>query len=248
MKPRLMTLGALLLLIPLSTLADTSLPLVTLHNAANGSQTWNISIQLLLAMMALTLLPAVLLMMTSFTRITIVLAFLRQAIGTASTPPNQVMLGLSLFLTSFIMAPVLTQAYHDGVEPYLNETIAADQALVAAVKPFRHFMLDQTRDADLRLFAKLAHSDGYTSKDEIPIQVVVPAFITSELKTAFQMGFLIFIPFLIIDLIVSSVLMSMGMMMVSPMIISLPFKIMLFVLVDGWSLLLGTLASSFVIT
>lgn len=239
----------LLLALPLTAIADVNLPMVTLHSAPNGTQSWNISIQVLLAMMALTLLPAVLLMMTSFTRIAIVLAFLRQAIGTAATPPNQVILGLALFLTFFIMAPILTQSYHEGVEPYLDEKIPADQALPATLRPLKHFMLDQTRDSDLHLFAKLAHHEnGYSIKDDIPIEVVVPAFVTSELKTAFQMGFLIFIPFLIIDLIVSSVLMSMGMMMVSPMIISLPFKIMLFVLVDGWSLLIGTLASSFVIS
>ena len=242
---------ALAIVLPLLALlapwpaSAAGLPVLSVHAAAGGGQTWTLSVQILLLMTALTVLPAILLMMTSFTRIIIVLGFLRQALGTGQTPPNQVLLGLALFLTFFIMAPVLDHAWTDGVQPYMNGTLAEQPAFDAAIKPFRGFMLDQTRNADLELFARLAHSKGYATKDAVPLTVLVPAFVTSELKTAFEMGFLLFIPFLVIDLVVSSVLMSMGMLMVSPMLISLPFKIMLFVLVDGWTLVIGTLARSF---
>ncbi|HXD37827.1 MAG TPA: flagellar type III secretion system pore protein FliP [Rhodanobacter sp.] len=239
-------IAAALLALPLATLAAVpGIPLVNVKPAADGGQSWTLSLQMLALMTALTLLPAIALMMTSFTRIIIVLGFLRQALGTQSTPPNQVLLGLALFLTLFVMSPVLNRAYTDGVRPYMDGQITAEQALPAASAPFKQFMLDQTRDADLQLFTRLAKEKPYASKADVPFKVAMPAFLTSELKTAFQMGFLLFIPFLIIDLVVASVLMSMGMMMVSPMIISLPFKIMLFVLVDGWTLLLGTLAGSF---
>jgi flagellar biosynthetic protein FliP len=221
------------------------IPALTVRAAAGGGQTWTLSLQVLALMTALTLLPAILLMMTSFTRIIIVLGFLRQALGTQSTPPNQVLLGLALFLTLFVMSPVLNKAYVEGVKPYMDGRLAAEQALPAAAAPFKRFMLDQTREGDLQLFAKLANEKPFADKDAVPFRVALPAFVTSELKTAFQMGFLLFIPFLIIDLVVASVLMSMGMMMVSPTIIALPFKIMLFVLVDGWTLLVGTLAGSF---
>lgn len=225
--------------------SPAGIPVLTVQNAPGGAQNWTLSLQLLALMTVLTLLPAVLLMMTSFTRIMIVLSFLRQALGTSSTPSNQILLGLSLFLTLFVMSPVLNHAYADGVKPYMDGQMTAEQAVPAAAAPFKHFMLDQTRDADLQLFTHLANEQPYASKEDVPFRVAMPAFVTSELKTAFQMGFLLFIPFLIIDLVVASVLMSMGMMMVSPTIISLPFKIMLFVLVDGWTLLLGTLAGSF---
>jgi flagellar biosynthetic protein FliP len=224
---------------------NIGIPVLTMHNAAGGAQNWTLSLQVVALMTALTLLPAILLMMTSFTRIIIVLGFLRQALGTQSTPPNQVLLGLALFLTLFVMSPVLNRSYTDGVKPYMDGQLTAEQALPAASGPFKHFMLDQTRDADLQLFTRLAKEKPYASKADVPFVVAMPAFLTSELKTAFQMGFLLFIPFLIIDMVVASVLMSMGMMMVSPMIISLPVKLMLFVLVDGWTLLLGTLAGSF---
>jgi len=230
---------------PVAFAADPSLPALVVKTQQGSTETWSVSLQVLLAMTALTLLPAILLMMTAFTRVIIVLGFLRQALGTAQSPPNQVLVGLALFLTAFIMSPVLSHAWTDGVQPYMDGKLTTEQALPAAAKPFRSFMLDQTRDSDLQLFARLSHSDGYTDKDAVPFPVVVSAFATSELKTAFQMGFLIYIPFVIIDLIVASVLMSMGMMMLSPMLVSLPFKIMLFVLVDGWALLLGTLAGSF---
>ena len=237
---------ALLLVLPLAvSAAPPGIPLVNVQSTPGGGQNWTMSLQVVALMTALTLLPAIALMMTSFTRIIIVLGFLRQALGTQSTPPNQVLLGLALFLTLFVMSPVLTRAYDDGVKPYMDGQITAEQALPAASEPFKRFMLDQTREADLQLFTRLAKEKPYASKADVPFKVAMPAFLTSELKTAFQMGFLLFIPFLIIDLVVASVLMSMGMMMVSPMIISLPFKIMLFVLVDGWTLLLGTLAGSF---
>ena len=230
---------------PASPAMSAGIPVLTVHDAPGGAKNWTLSLQLLALMTVLTLLPAILLMMTSFTRIIIVLGFLRQALGTQSTPPNQVLLGLALFLTLFVMGPVFNKAYSDGVKPYMDGQMTAEQALPAASAPFKRFMLDQTRDADLQLFTQLAKEKPYASKADVPFRVAMPAFLTSELKTAFQMGFLLFIPFLIIDLVVASVLMSMGMMMVSPMIISLPFKIMLFVLVDGWTLLIGTLAGSF---
>ena len=235
--------GAALLLAAGSALAQ--IPVVSVAQDGVGGETYSLSIQVLALMTALTLLPALILSMTAFTRIAIVLAILRQALGTPTTPPNQVLLGLSLFLTMFVMAPVMSQAYEEGIAPYL----AGDQdALVAvenALVPVKNFMLDQTREADLALFSDLGGHEPFESPEAVPLSVLIPSFITSELKTAFQIGFLIFIPFLVIDLVVASVLMSMGMMMLSPMLISLPFKIMLFVLVDGWALLVGTLASSF---
>ncbi len=184
-------------------------------------------------------------MMTSFTRIIIVLAILRQALGTAQTPSTQVLIGLALFLTFFIMTPVIDQIYSQSVQPYVDEEISITEAMQRASVPLREFMLGQTRENDIGLFAELSGNNELTSVDQIPFSLLVPAFVTSELKTAFQIGFLIFIPFLIIDLVVASVLMSMGMMMLSPLIISFPFKLMLFVLIDGWALIIGTLASSF---
>ena len=189
--------------------------------------------------------PGILIMVTSFTRIVIVLSILRQALGTGQTPSNQILVGLALFLTFFIMSPVFTQVYDTALAPYLNEQTTADQALTSAEQPLRKFMLAQTRDDDLALFARISGKDEFQAEDDVPFSLLMPAFATSELKTAFQIGFLLFIPFLVIDLVVASILMSMGMMMLSPLIISLPFKIMLFVLVDGWSLVMGTLASSF---
>jgi flagellar biosynthetic protein FliP len=221
-----------------------ALPAVTVASVG-GQQTYSLSIQVLALMTALTVLPAIVLSMTAFTRIVIVLAILRQALGTPQTPPNQVLIGLSLFLTLFVMAPVMTRAYDEAVVPYVAGEQDAMTAARNAVVPLRGFMLDQVRESDLALFTDLSGHEPWASPDDIPLAVLIPTFITSELKTAFQIGFLIFIPFLVIDLVVASVLMSMGMMMLSPMLISLPFKIMLFVLVDGWSLLIGTLAASF---
>jgi flagellar biosynthetic protein FliP len=222
-----------------------SLPAVTVDKGVNGQQTYSLSIQVLALMTALTVLPALLLSMTAFTRIVIVLAILRQALGTPQTPPNQVLIGLSMFLTLFVMSPVMTRAYDEAIVPYMAGEQDALVAARTALVPLREFMLDQVRENDLAVFADLAGHEPFVGPEEIPLAVLIPSFITSELKTAFQIGFLIFIPFLVIDLVVASVLMSMGMMMLSPMLISLPFKIMLFVLVDGWTLLVGTLAASF---
>ncbi len=227
--------------------AQAAIPLISVEPASDGGSNYSVSLQILLLMTVLSLLPAMLLAMTSFTRIIVVLAILRQALGTAQTPSNQILLGLALFLSLFIMAPVLEQAYDDGLKPYMEEELEFDGALANAQAPFRDFMLSQTRESDLLMFSELGGYDGFQSDDEIPMKVLLPSFLTSELKTAFQIGFLIFLPFLVIDLVVASVLMSMGMMMLSPMLISLPFKIMLFVLIDGWSLIVGTLATSFVV-
>jgi flagellar biosynthetic protein FliP len=222
-----------------------SLPAVTVDQLGDGQQQYSLSIQVLALMTALTVLPALVLSMTAFTRIVIVLAILRQALGTPQTPPNQVLIGLALFLTLFVMTPVMSQAYEEAVVPYMAGEQDALTAAQNALVPLREFMLEQTREHDLAVFAELSGSEPFLSPEDVPLSVLIPSFITSELKTAFQIGFLIFIPFLVIDLVVASVLMSMGMMMLSPMLISLPFKIMLFVLVDGWTLLVGTLAASF---
>lgn len=225
--------------------AEVGLQAVTVTTASNGEQSYSVSIQILLMMTVLTLLPAALMMMTSFTRIIIVLSIMRQALGLMQAPSSQTLIGLSLFLTFFIMAPVFDRINNEALQPYLNEKITIQDAAVAAGKPLRHFMFGQTRETDIMTFAQIAGHEKFATHAEVPFSILVPAFITSELKTAFQIGFLLFIPFLIIDLVVASVLMSMGMMMLSPMVISLPFKIMLFVLVDGWNLIIGTLASSF---
>ena len=238
-------LALALMLMPLAVSAAPGLQALSVTTNGDGSQTYTLSLQVLALMTALTLLPAVLLMMTSFTRIIIVLAILRQALGTAQTPSNQVIIGLALFLTFFVMTPVFNKVYTTAVQPYLNNQITVQKALVRAGNPLRAFMLRQTRESDLELFARISGRRSFASRSAVPFTLLVPAFVTSELKTAFQIGFLIFIPFVIIDLVVASVLMSMGMMMLSPLIISLPFKIMLFVLVNGWALIVGTLASSF---
>lgn len=236
----------LLLLAPWSAaLAEPSIPAVTLGAGPEGGGTYSVSLQILAVMTALTLIPAVLLMMTAFTRIVIVLAILRQALGTLQTPSNHVLLGLALFLTLFVMAPVLEQIQTAALEPYLAGELDFGAALERAESPLREFMLQQTRETDLAMFAEIGQAGELESPESVPLMVLVPAFVTSELKTAFQIGFLLFIPFLIIDLVVASVLMAMGMMMLSPLIISFPFKLMLFVLVDGWALVMGTLARSF---
>jgi flagellar biosynthetic protein FliP len=241
-------LKLVLTLLPLfagQTFAETGIPALTVETGNNGGETWSLSLQALALMTALTLLPAFLLMMTAFTRIIIVLAILRTALGTAQTPSNQILLGLALFLTLFVMQPVFTQTYETAITPYLNEEISFIDALAKGSEPFRDFMLQQTREEDLALFINLSGKAELESAADVSFFVLMPAFVTSELKTAFQIGFLLFIPFLVIDLVVASVLMSMGMMMLSPLIVSLPFKLMLFVLVDGWSLILGSLAGSF---
>jgi len=210
-----------------------------------GSQ-YSLTLELLGLITALTLLPSMLLMMTSFVRIIIVMSLLRQALGTAQTPPNQVLVGLSLFLTLFIMAPIFGQVYDTALLPYFDRQISFPQALANAEAPIRAFMLAQTREADIAAFAEISRAPVLDGPESVPFTTLVPAFITSELKSAFTIGFLIYIPFVVIDLIVASVLMSMGMMMLSPMMISMPFKLMLFVLVDGWTLIVGSLAASFV--
>ncbi|MDD5176112.1 MAG: flagellar type III secretion system pore protein FliP [Sterolibacterium sp.] len=236
----------LLSLLILPALAGAqALPALTSTPAAGGGTQWSLSIQTLLLLTGLTFLPALILMMTSFTRIIIVLSLLRQAIGTQSAPPNQVLVGLSLFLTFFIMAPVADKIYTDAYLPLAENKIGFMEALDRGALPLRGFMIKQTREPDLALFTKIAKQPKPASADQIPMRVLIPAFVTSELKTAFQIGFIVFIPFLIIDMVVASVLMSMGMMMMSPVIVSLPFKIMLFVLVDGWNLLIGSLVQSF---
>lgn len=246
---RLWVAGILLLgMLPVATaVAAPGMAAITVTPSSNGGETWSLSIQVLAMMTALSLLPAALISMTSFTRIIIVLAILRQALGTAQTPSNQILIGLSLFLTLFVMSPVFGEIYNNGVKPYLEETITPGEALQKSASPLRSFMLEQTRETDLGMFADIANYEqsDLQTPESVPFSLLVPAYVTSELKTAFQIGFLVLIPFLVIDLVVASVLMSMGMMMLSPMLISLPFKIMLFVMVDGWALLLGTLASSF---
>ncbi len=224
---------------------NTGLPALTSTPTAGGGQTWTLSIQTLILLTSLTFLPAVLLMMTGFTRIIIVLSLLRQAIGTPASPPNQVLVGLALFLTLFVMSPVIDRIHTDAYQPFAENKISINEALAKGVVPLRQFMLRQTRETDLMLFMKLSGDQPPERIEDIPLKILVPAYVTSELKTAFQIGFIIFIPFLIIDMLVASVLMSMGMMMVSPAMIALPFKIMLFVLVDGWNLLIGSLAQSF---
>jgi len=211
----------------------------------DGSQEYSVTLQVLALMTALSFIPAAVIMMTSFTRIIVVLAILRQAIGLQQSPSNQILLGMSLFLTFFIMAPIFSQIHDRAVQPYLNEELTSIQALEQAKEPIKAFMLSQTRIKDLETFAKIAGYDKLDSPEDTPFVVIIPAFVTSELQTAFIIGFMFFIPFLIVDLVVASVLMAMGMMMLSPMIVALPFKIMLFVLVDGWGLVMGTLARSF---
>ncbi len=237
----------LLLLIPEAQAQSAGIPAIAVDSGNGDSQTYSVTLEILALMTVLTLLPAILLMMTSFTRIIIVLSILRQALGTAQTPSNQIILGLALFLTLFVMSPVFDQVYQVALQPYLDGSLSALEALRMATEPFKTFMLAQTRETDIRMFADIAGVTEIESPEQTPLTLLMPAFVTSELKTAFQIGFLIFIPFVIIDLVVASVLMSMGMMMLSPMIISLPFKLMLFVLVDGWALIMGTLASSFLL-
>ncbi|MDH5324820.1 MAG: flagellar type III secretion system pore protein FliP [Gammaproteobacteria bacterium] len=224
---------------------DLGVPALSVTTSGKGEQTYTLTLQVLAVMTALTLLPAALMMLTSFTRIIIVLAIVRQAVGLPQAPSGQVLIGLSLFLTFFVMAPVFDRVYAEAVQPYLDKKLELVPALEAAGKPFREFMMNQTRDADMSMFLNISGKSGVDSTKDIGFTTLIPAFVTSELKTAYQIGFMIFIPFLVIDLVVASVLMAMGMMMLSPMIISLPFKIMLFVLVDGWALIMGTLASSF---
>jgi len=238
--------GVVLAFVPeLGFSQNGGIPAFTSTPTPGGGQAYTLSIQTLLTLTALTFLPAVLLLMTGFTRIIIVLSLLRQALGTPTSPPNQVLIGLALFLTLFVMAPVLDRIYNEAWVPYSEDKIEFNEALQKGAEPLRGFMMRQTRETDLGLFLKLSGRQDVQKPEDVPFTVLVPAYVTSELKTAFQIGFLVFIPFLIIDMVVASVLMSMGMMMVSPALIALPFKLMLFVLVDGWNILLGSLAQSF---
>ena len=240
---------AALLIFPVVAVAQVDAQMaaspLALATQATEGQSYSLSIQILVLMTLLTLLPAAVLSTSAFVRIIVVLSILRQALGTAQTPPNQVLLGFALFLTFFVMSPVINTVYENAAKPYVAGEITMEVALRKGLAPLRTFMLNQTRESDIQLFANIGRRTDIETLDQVPISIVIPSFMVSELKTAFQIGFLIFIPFLVIDLVVSSVLMSMGMMMLSPMLISLPFKIMLFVLVDGWAMILGTLASSF---
>ncbi len=246
---KLSKVGALAL--PLALLAGgalaQSLPVGVgvVAQTSGNTTTYSVPVQTLLVFGALSFLPAILLLMTSFTRLIIVLSLLRQALGLQTTPPNQVLVGMSLFLTFFIMGPTLDKVYQDAYKPYSEQKMSFEDAVARGSDPLRAFMLKQTREADLALFNRIAGADANTPPGKTPLRVVVPAFVTSELKTAFQIGFMVFIPFIVIDLIVASVLMSMGMMMLSPVLVALPFKLMLFVLADGWNLLIGSLVASF---
>ncbi|KPH63931.1 flagellar biosynthesis protein flip [Pseudoalteromonas porphyrae] len=235
----------LLTLVFVPSVSAEGIEALNITTNADGSQEYSVTLQVLAIMTAMSFIPAAIIMMTSFTRIIVVLAILRQAIGLQQTPSNQILLGMSLFLSIFIMAPVYQKVNEQAIEPYLNEQVTSVQALELAKEPMKAFMLSQVRIKDIETFAKIAGYDKLDSPEDTPLIVLIPAFVTSELQTAFIIGFMFFIPFLIVDLVVASVLMAMGMMMLSPMIVSMPFKIMLFVLVDGWSLVMGTLAKSF---
>lgn len=243
MRKLLFLLTSALLWLPLP--AYTAIPAITSQPLANGGQSWSLPVQTLIFITALGFIPALLLMTTSFTRIIIVLGLLRNALGTPTAPPNQILLGLALFMTFFVMSPVFDKIYQNAYLPFSEEKISIEVALAEGAKPLRQFMLQQTRQPDLALFARLDNDSEYQTQADVPMRILVPAFITSELKTAFQIGFMLFIPFLIIDLVVASVLMALGMMMVPPATVAMPFKLMLFVLVDGWQLILGSLAQSF---
>lgn len=224
---------------------DLSMSILKLTTNPNGSQEYSVTLQILIFMTALSFIPAAIITMTSFTRIVVILAILRQAFGLQQTPSNQVIIGLTLFMTLFIMTPVYNKIDARAIQPYLANSLTSMEAINQAKIPLRAFMLKQTRIKDLSTLATMAGIKKADKPTDLPMTVIIPAFIISELKTAFQIGFMLFIPFLIIDLVVASILMAMGMMMLSPMIVSLPFKLMLFVLVDGWNLVIGTIATSY---
>lgn len=245
-RSRLVWLVSIVLpLIGVDALAQPALELITVSEGGEGTATWSVSLQVLLFMSLLSVLPALLMTMTSFTRIIIVLAILRQGLGTQQTPSNTILIGISLILTGFIMAPVFQEVNASAVQPYIEQEIGPMEALEAGKQPLRDFMLHHTREGDIELFATLANIEDFESVDDIPFTLLLPAYVTSELKTAFIIGFCLLIPFLVIDLVVASVLMSVGMVMLSPLIISLPFKIMLFILIDGWSLIMAVIAATF---
>ncbi|WP_428848233.1 flagellar type III secretion system pore protein FliP [Shewanella gelidimarina] len=236
---------ALSLLSPTALAATGILPAVTVSTGADGSTQYSVTMQILLLMTALSFIPAAVIMLTSFTRIIVVLSILRQAIGLQQAPSNQILIGISMFMTFFIMSPVFDKIYDQAVLPYIEQGMPIEQAFNTGKGPLKDFMLAQVRLTDLDTFIEISGYQNINEPEDAPMSVIIPAFITSELKTAFQIGFMLFVPFLVLDLVVASILMAMGMMMLSPMIVSLPFKIMLFVLVDGWSLVMGTLANSF---
>jgi len=249
MKLRALTLAGLfafMIFLPSFAQAQVTLPSINLGFKSTNNPTEIVStIKIIMMLTVLTLAPAILILMTSFTRIIIVLSFLRQALGTQQMPPNQLLVGLSLFLTLFIMSPILNKVNNEALQPFMNNQITQEVALDKALVPLRGFMFNQTRDQDLALFVKMSKSERPKTRADVSTIVLIPSFILSELKTAFQIGFIIYLPFLVIDMVVASVLMAMGMMMLPPVVISLPFKIMLFVLVDGWSLIVGSLVQSF---
>ena len=224
--------------------ADLDMTAFTVKTNPDGTQDYSISLQVVMLMTLLTFLPSIIIMTTSFVRIVVVLAILRQALGLQSSPSNQILIGLALFMTLYIMTPTLNRIYNEAIVPYANDEIQAREAIEIGQRPLHQFMREQTRMSDLNAF--MEYADVHVSTvEEVPLHVLIPAFVVSELKTAFQIGFMLFLPFLIIDLVVASILMAMGMMMLSPMIVSLPFKLMLFVLVDGWTLIMGTLIASY---
>ncbi|MBO6258540.1 MAG: flagellar type III secretion system pore protein FliP [Succinivibrio sp.] len=236
--------GLMLIIMPTAYGADLDLSAFSVKTLPDGTQDYSMSIQVLFLITLMSFLPSILIMTTSFVRISIVMVILRQAVGLQSSPSNQIIVGISLFLTIFIMTPVFDDIYNQAIVPYMNDEILAREALDKGQVPLKKFMVEQTRVTDLNSFAQYANVTADRPVD-LPIRVIIPAFMLSELKTAFQIGFMIFLPFLIIDLVVASILMAMGMMMLSPMVVSLPFKLMLFVMVDGWSLILGTLVQSY---
>ena len=228
-------------------LSALGLPALTTATGENGQTTYSLSLQILLLMTALTVLPSLVLGMTAFTRIIIVLSILRQALGTQQTPPNQVLIAIALFLSFYIMSPIFDVLYVETLTPYLDGNLSTEMAMSQGVSVLKEFMVSNTRVDTLNMFADLSDVGPFDDKQAIPISIVLPAFITSELKTAFEIGFLIFLPFLVIDMVIASILMSLGMMMLSPMLISLPFKLLLFVLVDGWSMTVGSLSATFLV-
>ena len=245
------TLVALILLFSLafeqaaSAQSIPSVPFLSVEPGADGANNYSVSLQILLFMTSLTLLPSLLLGLTAFTRIIIVLSILRTALGTQQTPPNQILVALALFLTIFVMAPTINKIYSDAYIPYSEKRIELNQALRTAANTTKSFIVRNTRETDLLAFSDMANEQKYETTEDIPWNILLPAFITSELKTAFQIGFLIYLPFLVIDMVIASILMSLGMMMLSPMLVSLPFKLLLFVLVDGWTMTVGSLISSY---
>ena len=229
-------------------LSAFGLPAITSSETVNGDTTYSLSLQILLLMTALTVLPSLVLGMTAFTRIIIVLSILRQALGTQQTPPNQVLIAVALFLSFYVMSPIFDVLYVETISPYLDGNLEMNQALSQGLGMMKEFMVSNTRIDTLNLFTDMSGSGPFLDKQSIPLPIVLPAFITSELKTAFEIGFLIFLPFLVIDMVIASILMSLGMMMLSPMLISLPFKLLLFVLVDGWAMTVGSLSATFLVS